>query len=69
MGVKGFPDDNNCLISELKTKDPKVRVRDNDTLMALLFKLDSVQGVDSGMRDLRKGIIKKVIALEVLSRY
>ncbi|KAK3038516.1 hypothetical protein RJ639_029316 [Escallonia herrerae] len=50
---------------ELIQKDPKVRVRDNETLMALLFKLDSVRGT----REKRKGIIKKAIALQVLSRY
>ncbi|KAK3035843.1 hypothetical protein RJ639_032980 [Escallonia herrerae] len=45
-------------------KDPKERVRVNETLMGLLFKLDSVRGVDSGVRDFRKGVIKKAIALQ-----
>ncbi|KAK2995667.1 hypothetical protein RJ640_006127 [Escallonia rubra] len=42
--------------------DPKVGVQINETRMALLFKLDSVWGVDSGMRDLRKGVTRKAIA-------
>lgn len=36
----------------------------NETLMALLFKLDSVLGVDSSVRDCRKAVIKKAIALQ-----
>ncbi|KAK3038268.1 hypothetical protein RJ639_029856 [Escallonia herrerae] len=51
---------------ELSEKNPKEQVRVNETLMGLLFKLDSVQGVDWGVR---KGIIKKAIALQVLIRY
>ncbi|KAK2993581.1 hypothetical protein RJ640_030888 [Escallonia rubra] len=51
-------------IVALIQKDPKERVRVNETLMGLLFKLDSVRGVDSGVRDLRKGVIKKAIALQ-----
>ncbi|KAK3036810.1 hypothetical protein RJ639_030502 [Escallonia herrerae] len=54
---------------ELIQKDPKERVRVNETLRALLLKLDSVRGVDLDMRDLRKGILKKAIALQVLSGY
>ncbi|KAK3034701.1 hypothetical protein RJ639_032462 [Escallonia herrerae] len=53
----------------VEDQEVRVRVRVNKTLMALLFKLDSVQGVDLGVRDLRKGVIKKAIALQVLRRY
>ncbi|KAK1365618.1 BAG domain-containing protein [Heracleum sosnowskyi] len=45
-------------------KDSKERLRINETLMALLFKLDSVRGIDSGVRELRKGVIRKAIALQ-----
>ncbi|KAL8121389.1 uncharacterized protein LOC141659053 [Apium graveolens] len=45
---------------ELIRKDSKERLRINETLMALLFKLDSIRGI----RDLRKGVIKKAIALQ-----
>lgn len=51
-------------VVELMIKEPKERLRVNETLMALLFKLDSVRGVDSGVRDLRKAVIKKAIALQ-----
>ncbi|KAA8528939.1 hypothetical protein F0562_033573 [Nyssa sinensis] len=44
--------------------DAKERLRVNESLMALLFKLDSVRGVDSGVRDCRKAVIKKAIALQ-----
>ncbi|KAG6712431.1 hypothetical protein I3842_05G103400 [Carya illinoinensis] len=46
--------------------DPKERLRVNETLMSLLFKLDSVKGVDSGVRDCRKAVIKRAIALQEL---
>ncbi|KAK1353421.1 BAG domain-containing protein [Heracleum sosnowskyi] len=49
---------------ELIRKDSKERLRINETLMALLFKLDSVRGIDSGVRELRKGVIRKAIALQ-----
>ncbi|WOH08876.1 hypothetical protein DCAR_0728327 [Daucus carota subsp. sativus] len=49
---------------ELIRKDSKERLRINETLMALLFKLDSVRGIDFGVRDLRKRVIKKAIALQ-----
>lgn len=49
---------------ELIWRESKERLRLNETLMALLFKLDSVSGVDSGVRDLRKGVIRKAIALQ-----
>ncbi|KAK3223718.1 hypothetical protein Dsin_010743 [Dipteronia sinensis] len=49
---------------ELIGRDSKVRLRVNETLMNLLFKLDSVRGVDSGVRDFRKAVIKRTIALQ-----
>ncbi|KAK4842715.1 hypothetical protein QYF36_026530 [Acer negundo] len=49
---------------ELIGRDSKERLRVNETLMSLLFKLDSVRGVDSGVRDFRKAVIKRTIALQ-----
>ena len=49
---------------ESMKKDPKKRLRVNETLMSLLFKLDLVRGVDSGVRDCRKSVIKRAIALQ-----
>ncbi|PON51867.1 IQ motif, EF-hand binding site [Parasponia andersonii] len=49
---------------ELIWRDAKERLRVNETLMSLLFRLDSVRGVDSGVRDCRKTVIKKAIALQ-----
>ncbi|KAF3958419.1 hypothetical protein CMV_016683 [Castanea mollissima] len=49
---------------ESMKKDPKERLRVNETLMSLLFRLDSVRGVDSGVRDCRKSVIKRAIALQ-----
>lgn len=49
---------------ELIQKDSKERLRVNETLMSLLFRLDSVRGVDSGVRGCRKAVIKKAIALQ-----
>ncbi|KAE9454804.1 hypothetical protein C3L33_13329, partial [Rhododendron williamsianum] len=49
---------------ELIRRENKERLRLNETLMALLFKLDSVRGVDSGVRELRKAVIRKAIALQ-----
>ncbi|XP_057948380.1 uncharacterized protein LOC131144051 [Malania oleifera] len=45
-------------------KDSKERLKVTETLMALLLRLDSVRGIDSGVRDLRKAAIKKAIALQ-----
>lgn len=45
-------------------RDAKERLRMNETLMNLLLRLDSVRGVDSGVRDFRKAVIKKAIALQ-----
>ncbi|KAH7516764.1 hypothetical protein FEM48_Zijuj10G0169400 [Ziziphus jujuba var. spinosa] len=49
---------------ELIREDSKESLRVNETLMNLLFRLDSVTGVDSGVRECRKAVIKKVIALQ-----
>ncbi|KAB2624984.1 BAG family molecular chaperone regulator 5 [Pyrus ussuriensis x Pyrus communis] len=49
---------------ELIRRDAKERLRVNETLMNLLLKLDSVEGVDSGVRDFRRAVIKKAIALQ-----
>ncbi|XP_031476416.1 uncharacterized protein LOC116248011 [Nymphaea colorata] len=44
--------------------DPKERLRMNESLMSLLLQLDSVRGVDPGVRDLRKAATRRVIALQ-----
>ena len=49
---------------ESMKNDPKERLRVNETLMSLLFRLDSVRGIDSGVRDCRKSVIKRAIALQ-----
>ncbi|KAJ6705145.1 BAG DOMAIN CONTAINING PROTEIN EXPRESSED [Salix purpurea] len=45
-------------------RDQKEKLKINEMLMSLLFKLDSVRGVDFGVRDCRKAVIKKAIALQ-----
>ncbi|XP_059300089.1 uncharacterized protein LOC132052525 [Lycium ferocissimum] len=50
--------------AEFIRKDEKERLRVNETLMSLLFKLDSIRGVDYGVRELRKGVIRKAIYLQ-----
>nr|DAD46207.1 TPA_asm: hypothetical protein HUJ06_004437 [Nelumbo nucifera] len=49
---------------DLIRTDAKEQLRVNETLMSLLFRLDSVRGVDSGVRECRKKVIKKAIALQ-----
>ncbi|KAL4311495.1 hypothetical protein GQ457_01G005700 [Hibiscus cannabinus] len=49
---------------DLIRNDSKERLKVNEILMSLLFKLDSVRGVDSCVRDLRKSVIKRAIALQ-----
>ena len=49
---------------ELIRKDTKERLRVNETLMALIFKLDSIRGVYPGIRDCRKAVIKKAVSLQ-----
>lgn len=49
---------------DLIARDSQERLKLNEMLMSLLFRLDSVRGVDSGVRDCRKAVIKKAIALQ-----
>ncbi|CAI9761693.1 unnamed protein product [Fraxinus pennsylvanica] len=51
-------------VVELVRKDARERMRMNEGLMALLLKLDSIPGVDSGVRDCRKAVIRRAIALQ-----
>ncbi|XP_058093083.1 BAG family molecular chaperone regulator 6-like [Magnolia sinica] len=49
---------------DLILSDAKERLRVNEMLMSLLLQLDSVRGVDSGVREFRKAVIRKVIVLQ-----
>ncbi|TYH51813.1 hypothetical protein ES332_D10G305000v1, partial [Gossypium tomentosum] len=49
---------------ERSVSKTETRLKVNENLMSLLFKLDSVKGVDSCVRDFRKSVIKKTIALQ-----
>ncbi|KAL0421599.1 UNVERIFIED_CONTAM: BAG family molecular chaperone regulator 5, mitochondrial [Sesamum latifolium] len=51
-------------VRDLVRRDERERVRMNESLMSLLFKLDSISGVDIGVRGCRKAVIRKVIALQ-----
>ncbi|XP_022891985.1 uncharacterized protein LOC111406849 [Olea europaea var. sylvestris] len=51
-------------VVNLIERDEKERLKMNESLMALLFKLDSVRGIELGVRDLRKVVIRKAIALQ-----
>lgn len=51
-------------VVDLVRRDAKERLRMNETLMALLLKLDSICGVDFGVRGCRKAVIKKAISLQ-----
>ncbi|CAN4100601.1 unnamed protein product [Withania somnifera] len=51
-------------MAELICRDERERLRVNETLMSLLFKLDSIRGVDSGVREFRKAVIRKAISLQ-----
>lgn len=51
---------------DLILRDSMERLKVIETLMSLLFRLDSVSGVDSGVRNFRKTVIKKAIALQEL---
>ncbi|XP_026378757.1 BAG family molecular chaperone regulator 6-like [Papaver somniferum] len=42
----------------------KERLKMNEVLMRLLLRLDSIRGVDSGVRDARKSVIRKAIMLQ-----
>lgn len=48
----------------IRSDNSKERLKINEMLMNLLFRLDSVRGVDSGVRDYRKKVIKKAISLQ-----
>ncbi|KAF9686150.1 hypothetical protein SADUNF_Sadunf03G0128600 [Salix dunnii] len=50
--------------ADLVRRDQKEKLKINEMLMSLLLKLDSVRGVDVGVRDCRKAVIKKAIALQ-----
>ncbi|XP_010682706.2 BAG family molecular chaperone regulator 6 [Beta vulgaris subsp. vulgaris] len=47
-------------------RDGREKLKVNEALMALLFKLDSVQGFDYGVREFRKAVIRKAIMLQEL---
>ncbi|CAH9112814.1 unnamed protein product [Cuscuta europaea] len=49
---------------ELLRTNERERIRVNENLMSLLFKLDSVRGIYSGIRDCRKSVTRKAIALQ-----
>ncbi|KAL2253802.1 uncharacterized protein LOC105168684 [Sesamum indicum] len=51
-------------VRDLVRRDERERVRLSESLMSLLFKLDSIRGVDFGVRGCRKAVIRKVIALQ-----
>ncbi|KAL3656030.1 hypothetical protein CASFOL_000426 [Castilleja foliolosa] len=51
-------------VMELVRCDGKERLRMNESLMSLLFKLDSICGVDFGVRGCRKAVIRKAIGLQ-----
>ncbi|KAI3720449.1 hypothetical protein L6452_21367 [Arctium lappa] len=55
---------NDIEVADLIRRDAKERLRVNETLMSLLFKLDSIRGFDCGVRDLRKAVTRKAIALQ-----
>ncbi|PWA64090.1 hypothetical protein CTI12_AA347650 [Artemisia annua] len=56
--------ENDVVFVKLLRSDAKERLRVNETLMSLLFKLDSVRGVEIGVRELRKYVAKKAVALQ-----
>ncbi|KAJ9176139.1 hypothetical protein P3X46_011484 [Hevea brasiliensis] len=49
---------------EMIRRDSKERLKVNEMLMNLLFRLDSVPGVDSVVRDCRRTVVKTVIRLQ-----
>nr|GFA28712.1 BAG family molecular chaperone regulator 6-like [Tanacetum cinerariifolium] len=56
--------ENDVVFVNLLRKDAKERLRVNETLMSLLFKLDSVRGVENRVREFRKYLAKKAVALQ-----
>ncbi|GJT56068.1 IQ motif, EF-hand binding site, BAG domain protein [Tanacetum coccineum] len=55
---------NDALFVKMLRNDAKERLRVNETLMSMLFKLDSVRGVENGVREVRKSVAKKAVALQ-----
>ncbi|GJS00965.1 BAG family molecular chaperone regulator 6-like protein [Tanacetum coccineum] len=55
---------NDVVFVNLLRNDAKERLRVSETLMSLLFKLDSVRGVENGVREVRKSVAKKAVALQ-----
>ncbi|KAK4786356.1 hypothetical protein SAY86_003045 [Trapa natans] len=51
---------------KLMRGDSRERLRVSEMLMSVLFRLDSVRGVDSGVRDYRKAVTRRTIALQEL---
>ncbi|GER57610.1 Bcl-2-associated athanogene-like protein [Striga asiatica] len=51
-------------VVDLVRRDEKERLRMTESLMSLLLKLDSICGVDFGVRGCRKAVIRKAIALQ-----
>nr|DAD33512.1 TPA_asm: hypothetical protein HUJ06_012363 [Nelumbo nucifera] len=49
---------------DLVRTNAKERLRVNETLMALLFWLDSIRGIDSRVRECWKKVLRKAIALQ-----
>lgn len=69
LAIKGEVEEIERRLSENQTielirKDAKERLRINETLMALLFKLDSIRGVYAEIRECRKAVIRKAVALQ-----
>lgn len=50
--------------AELLRRHERERLKVSETLMSLLFRLDSVRGVDAGVRECRKAVIRRAIALQ-----
>ncbi|KAG6422436.1 hypothetical protein SASPL_119008 [Salvia splendens] len=53
-----------CKTVELVKTDAKERLRMSESLMCLLLKLDSICGVDLGVKGCRKSVIRKAIGLQ-----
>ncbi|KAL1565336.1 hypothetical protein AAHA92_07563 [Salvia divinorum] len=51
-------------VVELLKTDAKERLRMSESLMSLLLKLDSIRGIDFGVRGCRKVVIRKAICLQ-----
>ncbi|RWR86994.1 BAG family molecular chaperone regulator 6-like protein isoform X6 [Cinnamomum micranthum f. kanehirae] len=49
---------------DLVERDAKERLRLSEKLMSLLFRLDSVSGIDPAVRDCRKAVICRAVALQ-----